>query len=103
LSLTFKPRTALSSRPAKPGPIPPPVWFAFTAGDRPRALRGPSPLLSSLLLSMTNTDSLSIDDLAALIELVSTNNQYNDGDDLLYWEGLLARLTYSYRHYNDDL
>jgi hypothetical protein len=52
---------------------------------------------------MTNTDSLSIDDLAALIELVSTNNQYNDGDDLLYWEGLLARLIYSYRHYNDDL
>jgi len=41
---------------------------------------------------------LTPDDLNALIELVETNNQYNDEDDKEFWNDVLIRLNQTSRH-----
>ena len=41
---------------------------------------------------------LTPDDLNALIELVETNNQYNDDDDKEFWDDVLIRLNQTSRH-----
>ena len=41
---------------------------------------------------------LTPDDLNALIELVETNNQYNDDDDKEFWDDVLIRLNQTRRH-----
>ena len=41
---------------------------------------------------------LTPDDLSALIELVETNNQYNDDDDKEFWDDVLIRLNQTSRH-----
>jgi hypothetical protein len=41
---------------------------------------------------------LTPDDLNALIELVETNNQYNDEDDKEFWNDVLIRLNQTNRH-----
>ena len=42
------------------------------------------------------------DDLNALINLVETNNQYNDEEDQEFWNDVLIRLHQTYRHCLDD-
>lgn len=42
------------------------------------------------------------DDLNALIDLVETNNQYNDESEQEYWADVLVRLQQTYRHCLDD-
>jgi hypothetical protein len=41
---------------------------------------------------------LTPDDLNALIELVESNNQYNDEDDKEFWDDVLIRLNQTSRH-----
>ena len=41
---------------------------------------------------------LTPDDLNALIELVESNNQYNDDDDKEFWNDVLIRLNQTNRH-----
>ena len=41
---------------------------------------------------------LTPDDLHALIELVESNNQYNDDDDKEFWNDVLIRLNQTNRH-----
>lgn len=45
---------------------------------------------------------LTPDDLNALINLVETNNQYNDEEDQEFWNDVLIRLQQTYRHCLDD-
>ena len=46
---------------------------------------------------------LTPDDLNALIELVESNNQYNDEDDKEFWDDVLIRLNQTSRHCLDVL
>ena len=41
---------------------------------------------------------LTPDDLNALIELVESNNQYNDEDDKEFWDDVLVRLNQTSSH-----
>jgi hypothetical protein len=41
---------------------------------------------------------LTPDDLNALIELVESNNQYNDEDDKEFWDDVLVRLNQTSGH-----
>jgi len=45
---------------------------------------------------------LSPDDLNALINLVETNNRYNDEKGQEFWNDVLIRLEQTYRHCLDD-
>jgi hypothetical protein len=45
---------------------------------------------------------LTPDDLNALINLVETNNQYNDEEDQEFWNDVLIHLEQTYRHCLDD-
>ena len=45
---------------------------------------------------------LTSDDLNNLIRLVEDNNQYNDDEDVEFWNDILIRLNQTYCHCLDD-
>ena len=56
-------------------------------------------MLHSLLeLSLEEMNYLTPDDLNNLIRLVEDNNQYNDDEDVEFWNDILGRLQQQYQH-----
>jgi hypothetical protein len=41
-------------------------------------------------------------DIWAIMELIESNNQYNDDDDLAFWNDILIRLNQTARHCLDN-
>ena len=45
---------------------------------------------------------LTPNDIWAIMELIESNNQYNDDEDLAFWNDVLIRLNQTSRHCLDD-